>query len=145
MKNVAVIGYGGQGAWHCAQIEQSDFLTLVGVYDINDERNEKAKEKGIFVYNSLRELFADKNIDIVVVATPNDVHEELVINALESGHDVICEKPVSMTVNEFNNMLKSESMSGKLLSVHQNRRWDTDFLTLKRVIDSGEIGEPIRI
>ena len=145
MKRVAVIGYGGQGAWHCAQIMKSDVVELAGTYDIKEERRQVAKQNDIFVYNSNEEIFLDKNVDIVVVATPNDVHENLVISALKSGHHVICEKPVAVSVAEFDHMVGAQNKSGKLLSVHQNRRWDTDFLGVKNLIESGEIGDVIRI
>ena len=101
MKKVAVIGYGGQGAWHCDQIIKSDVVSLAGTYDIKENRREDAREKGIFVYGSNEEIFADESVDIVVVATPNDVHEDLVVNSLKSGHNVICEKPVALSVEEF--------------------------------------------
>ena len=80
-----------------------------------------------------------------MVATPNDVHEDLVVAALESGKNVICEKPVALSVESFDRMVKAAEKSGRLLSVHQNRRWDVDYLGVKSVIDSGEIGEVIRI
>ena len=145
MKKVAVIGYGGQGAWHCSQIIKSDVVVLAGVYDIKENRREAAKDNGIFVYASNEEIFADKSVDIIVVATPNDVHEDLVVNALKSGHNVICEKPVALSVDSFECMLNAREESGKLLTVHQNRRWDVDFLGVKSVIESGNIGEVIRI
>ena len=145
MKKVAVIGYGGQGMWHCSQIEKSDVVSLCGVYDINEKRTKVASENGIYVYDSNEAIFADKSVDIIVIATPNDVHEELVVNALKSGHNVICEKPVALSASSFDHMLNAEKESGKILSVHQNRRWDTDFLSVKNVIDSDEIGEVIRI
>lgn len=145
MKKVAVIGYGGQGAWHCGQILKSDVACLAGTYDIKEERNQAAKDNGIFVYNSNDEIFADKTVDIIVIATPNDIHEELVIKALESGHNVICEKPVALSVASFDRMVEAQNKSGKLLSVHQNRRWDVDYLAVKGIIESGEIDEVIRI
>lgn len=145
MKNVAVIGYGGQGAWHCSQILKSDVTCLKGIFDINPERCFIAKKNGIFVYESNEAIFLDKTVDIIVVATPNDVHEELVVKGLLSGHNVICEKPVALSVEEFDRMLEAERKSGKLLTVHQNRRWDVDFLGVKNVIESGEIGEVYRI
>ena len=80
-----------------------------------------------------------------MVATPNDVHEDLVVNGLLAGHNVICEKPVALSVDSFDRMVEAQNKSGKLLTVHQNRRWDVDFLGVKSVIDSGEIGEVIRI
>ncbi|MBQ6825606.1 MAG: Gfo/Idh/MocA family oxidoreductase [Clostridia bacterium] len=145
MKKVAVIGYGGQGAWHCDQIIKSDVVSLAGIYDIKENRREAAREKDIFVYSSNEEIFADKSVDIIVVATPNDVHEALVVSGLKSGHNVICEKPVALSVEEFDRMVEAQNESGKLLSVHQNRRWDVDYLGVKSVIESGEIDEVIRI
>lgn len=145
MKKVAVIGYGGQGAWHCTQVLKSDVAELAGTYDIKEERRQAAKENGIFVYESNEAIFADKTVDIVVVATPNDVHEDLVVNALRSGHNVICEKPVALSPQEFDRMVAAADESGKRLSVHQNRRWDVDYLGVKSVIEGGNIGEVLRI
>ncbi len=145
MKKVAVIGYGGQGAWHCAQVIKSDVCELAGTYDIKEARRDAATKDGVFVYESNEAIFADKSVDIVVVATPNDVHEDLVVNALKSGHNVICEKPVALSVEEFDRMVAAQNESGKKLSVHQNRRWDVDFLATKSVIESGEIGEVLRV
>ena len=145
MKRVAVIGYGGQGAWHCGQILKSDVTELAGTYDIKENRRKAAEENGIKVYSSNEEIFADNTVDIVVVATPNDVHEALVENALRSGKNVICEKPAALSVAEFDRMTAAAKESNKLFTVHQNRRWDVDFLAVKSVIDSGEIGEVIRI
>ncbi len=145
MKRVAVIGYGGQGAWHCSQILKSDVVDLAGIYDIQEKRRQAAVDNGVFVYESNEAIFADKSIDIIVVATPNDVHEDLVVNGLLSGHNVICEKPVALSVAEFDRMVEAQNKSGKLLTVHQNRRWDVDFLGVKSVIDSAEIGDVLRI
>ena len=145
MKKVAVIGYGGQGAWHCSQILKSDVAQLAGTYDIKENRREAAAAAGIKVYESNEAIFADDTLDIIVVATPNDVHEALVVNGLLSGKNVICEKPVALSVAEFDRMVAAAEKSGKRLSVHQNRRWDVDFLGVKSVIASKEIGEVIRI
>ena len=145
MRKIAVIGYGGQGAWHCNQIIKSDVAELAGTYDIQAKRRQAATDNGVFVYESNEAIFADKSVDIIVVATPNDVHEDLVVNGLLSGHNVICEKPVALSVAEFDRMVEAQNKSGKLLTVHQNRRWDVDFLGVKSVIQSGEIGEVIRI
>ena len=145
MKKVAVIGYGGQGAWHCTQILKSDVAELAGIYDIKENRRNAAKDNGIFIYESNEAIFADTSVDVIVVATPNDVHEDLVVSALKSGHNVICEKPVALSVNEFDRMVAAANDSGKLLSVHQNRRWDVDYLGVKSVIESKEIGDVIRV
>ena len=144
-KNVAVLGYGGQGAWHCGQILKSDAVQLLGVYDIRETRNEAARAAGIAVYPSAEALLADPAVEIAVIATPNDVHLPLVVQALESGKHVICEKPAALSVADFDAMTEAAARAGRLLTVHQNRRWDVDFLAMRQVIGSGEIGEVLRI
>ena len=67
------------------------------------------------------------------------------MRALLGGKNVVCEKPVALSTADFDKMLDAERKSGKLLSVHQNRRWDVDFLAIKSLVDSGEIGEVINI
>ncbi len=144
-KKLAVIGYGGQGAWHCTQALSSDVVELVGTYDIREVRRKAAKENGIFVYDSNEALLSDPNVEIVVIAIPNDDHLEWVVKALEAGKNVICEKPVEMCVEALDKMIAEANKSGKLFSVHQNRRWDVDFLAMKQIVDSGEIGKLINI
>lgn len=145
MKKVAVIGCGGQGNWHCIQIMKSDVCTLAGTYDIDPKRMQAAAEQGIFLYDSNEAILADPSVDVVVIAVPNDSHKELVIRALQAGKHVICEKPVEMSVVALDEMIAAANASGKLFSVHQNRRFDVDFLAIKGIVESGEIGDVIRI
>ena len=97
-KNLAIIGYGGQGAWHANWAQKSDVVSLAGIYDIAEKRVNAAKENGIHTYASFEEALADPKVDIVLCATPNDVHKEIVIRALEAGKNVVCEKPVALSV-----------------------------------------------
>ena len=144
-KRLAIVGYGGQGAWHAVWAGKSDVVELAGIYDIAEKRVNAAKENGIHTYASLEELVSDPGVDIVLCATPNDVHKDIVITALNAKKHVICEKPVALSVGDFDEMVKAAKDNGKLLSVHQNRRWDVDFLAIKSLIDSGEIGDVINI
>ena len=144
-KRVAVVGYGGQGAWHAGHIMKSDVVSLAGIYDIAEKRVKAAEENGIFAYPSFEAVLEDESVDIVVCATPNDVHKDIVIKALVSGKNVICEKPVALSVADFDLMTGAAKEYGKILSVHQNRRWDVDYLAMKSLIESGEIGETVRI
>ena len=99
-KNVAVIGYGGMGAgFHCKNLLTSDVATLAGIYDIDPKKRELAASRGVKVYETREELLADPTIDIVTIATPNDVHEEIAIAALEAGKNVISEKPVTLSLS----------------------------------------------
>ena len=144
-KRLAIVGYGGQGAWHANHALKSDVVELAGIYDIADKRMKAAVDNGIRTYASLDEILADKDVDIVLCATPNDVHKDIVVRSLLAGKNAICEKPVALSVSDFDEMVAAAKTSGKLFSVHQNRRWDVDFLAIKSVIASGEIGEPINI
>jgi len=144
-KNVAIIGYGGQGAWHAKQILTNQVVNLAGIYDIKQERNDLAAGNGIKVYSSLEEICADKSVDLCVVATPNQVHEEIVINLLKNGKNVVCEKPVTLTLESFDRMAKVANETGKFFTVHQNRRWDVDYLAIKQIIASNKIGAPMHI
>lgn len=144
-KNLVVIGYGRMGTWHTQHALKSDVVNLAGVYDINPEKNKIAEERGIFAYDSYEAVLADEKVDLITVAIPNDSHKEVVIRALEAGKNVICEKPVSMDSAELDEMIAASEKSGKLFSVHQNRRFDVDFLAMKQIKQSGELGELINI
>lgn len=144
-KNVVIIGYGGQGGWHADHALKSDVVTLRGIFDIKQSRIELAQSKGIHTYASFEEALADPEVDIIVCATPNDVHKDIVIRALKAGKNVVCEKPVALSVGDFDDMCAAAKEAGKLFTVHQNRRWDVDFLAIKSIIQSGEIGDTINI
>ena len=144
-KTLAVVGYGGQGAWHANHALKSDVITLRGVYDIKETRMEAARALGIYTYDSFEAVLADEGVDIVVCATPNDVHKDIVVRSLLAGKNVVCEKPVALSVSDFDEMCEAAKTSGMHFTVHQNRRWDVDYLAIKSIIASGEIGETINI
>ncbi len=145
-KRAAVIGYGGMGAgFHCKNLLTSDVCELAGIYDIDPAKCELAASRGVKVYSSREELLADPTIDMVTIATPNDVHEEIAIAALEAGKHVISEKPVTLSLESLERMIEAANKAGKIFSVHQNRRFDVDALAMKQITDSGELGEVINI
>ena len=144
-KKFAVVGYGGMGSWHVNHALKSDVLDLAGIYDIDEKKSELATSRGIYAYKSLDELIEDKSVELVTVAIPNDVHLETVTRLLRGGKNVICEKPVALSSSDLEEMIKASKESGKLFTVHQNRRWDVDYLAMQQLKDSGEIGRPLRI
>ena len=141
----AVVGYGGMGGWHVEHLLKSDVCELAGVYDIKPERNELAKSREIHAYASYEELLADPSVELITVAIPNDDHESVVIAALNAGKNVICEKPVTLTMESLDRMIAAAEKNGVHFSTHQNRRWDVDFLAMKQIHDSGEIGKVLNI
>jgi len=144
---VAVIGYGGMGGWHANTVQKrlKGRFQAVGVYDIRESQHEIARKKGMKAYESRKALLADPAIELVVVATPNDVHKEIVIDALRAGKNVICEKPVTLSVADFDEMVAVAKECNRLFTVHQNRRWDPDYLTAKEIIENNSLGRVFNI
>ena len=140
-KRVAIVGYGGMGGWHERNIQASDVVELAGIWDINEKRRNMALKKGIHVYSSYEDLLADPTVEIVTVAVPNDSHLPLSVQAMRAGKNVISEKPVAMNSDELARMIACSEETGRVFSVHQNRRWDADFLMAKQIFDSGELGD----
>ncbi len=144
-KRLAVIGYGGMGGWHVDRALKSDVVELAGIYDIKAERRDLAESRGIHAYASREELLNDPSIDLVTVAVPNDMHEEIIIDALNHGKNALSEKPVTLSMASLERMIAAAEKNHKIFSVHQNRRWDVDYLAMKQVYDSGEIGKVINL
>ena len=143
---LAVIGMGGMGFDHIRTIRNHiPEIVVIGGYDIREEANELARQKGLKVYESPEALYSDKDIDIVVIATPNDVHKDYCIGSLNAGKHVICEKPVTMNAEELEEIMEAEKKSGKIFTIHQNRRWDADYLTIKKILADGILKNPFTI
>ncbi len=140
-KRFVVIGYGGMGKWHISHMLQSDVIEFAGVYDIDEERQEKARSRGMHAYDSFEAVLADPTVDGVTIATPNEFHMPLAIQALNAGKAVVSEKPVCLNSRELQAMIEAANRTGKLFTVHQNRRWDSDYLKMKEVYASGDLGE----
>ncbi len=138
---MGIIGYGGMAHWHQERVRLVDGIEVVGVYDVLPAQRQKGEADGYLAYPSRDALLADERINCVLVATPNHVHKENVIAALDAGKHVICEKPVTLTVADLDEMIAASRRNEKLFTVHQNRRWDHDYLVAKEVFRSGALGE----
>ncbi len=146
MLNWALIGYGGMGSWHVEKLKTlPDIIHIAGVYDIKPERNQIAREHGVFAYESLEALLGDPAVDFVTIAVPNDLHMPLAIEAMRRGKHVISEKPVADSSDELQAMIDASQEFNRVFSVHQNRRWDEDYLIMKRIYDEGTLGEVFSI
>ncbi|MGM0125443.1 hypothetical protein IGI37_002842 [Enterococcus sp. AZ194] len=143
--NFAVIGYGGMGSYHVHTIMPKEQIHVKGTFDISKERQAVSEEKGHYVYTSYEEVLNDKEIEAVLIATPNDSHKELAIQAMRAGKHVICEKPVAMNTQEFDEILAVAKETGQTFMVHQNRRWDPDFLIIRELYKNKQIGDFFQI
>lgn len=143
--NFAIVGFGGMGTQHSVQLESVEEAVIKGTFDLNEDRQKASQDKGFIAYESYDALLGDDDIDIVLIATPNNTHREIAIRALEAGKNVICEKPVTLNSDELTDILKVAEKTGKLFVVHQNRRWDEDYLTIKKICDEKLIGDVFHI
>ena len=141
MKNLVVIGYGGMGGWHCQHALESDVVHLNGIWDIKKERRDLAESRGIHAYGSLQEVLDDKSVDLVTVAIPNDDHKPVVIECLEAGKNVICEKPMAINSAEAKRMLDAAKATGKKLTIGYQSRFRPDSMYLKKACEAGELGD----
>lgn len=139
----AVIGYGFAGrSFHAYLVGLTPGLELHGIASRNPETQEKIRARGdCRVYTSFDAVLADSEVELVVLATPNDVHCEYSVRALEAGKNVVVDKPMCLNLAECDQMIAAMQKSGKLLSVFQNRRWDGDFLTVKQLMAEGKLGD----
>lgn len=143
--NLGIIGLGGMGNWHRETIKGIENLEVIGSFDIKPERQKYAEEVGLFTYNSLNDMLNDDECDIVLIATPNDKHKEIAIEALNHGKNVVCEKPAMLNSKELQEVLEVASKNNCLFVVHQNRRWDEDYLTVKQIVNENRLGNIHRI
>jgi predicted dehydrogenase len=85
-------------------------------------------------------MLSDKTINLVVVATPNDSHFSYTQACLEAGRDVVVDKPMTPTLEQAEELVRLAEKRGRLLTVYQDRRWDGAFLTIKKLVEAGELG-----
>lgn len=144
---MGIIGYGGMAAgYHHGTTKREDVaMRSVAAYDINPARVDEARKNGLIGFDCVKDFLASGLFDFVLVATPNNFHCEMACKALEAGYNVMVEKPVAMNSGELETMINTAEKCGKLFTVHQNRRWDRDFMIAKQLIEEGAIGKPIVI
>jgi len=142
---LGIVGFGGMGNWHREIIDTIDGIKVAGIYDIDESRNDFARTSQMKVYESLEALLSDECIDVVLIATPNDLHKPIAIQAMKAGKHVVSEKPVTLSSADLKEMIQASEETGMLLTVHQNRRWDEDFLTMKQIYDQQLLGDIYRI
>lgn len=141
MYNIGIIGYGGMGHYHAEWLKKSDSVSLKGIYDIDSSRIKLAQKENIHTYSSQQELLSDEDIDIVLVAVPNNFHRDICISVMEAHKNVICEKPVAMSSDELIDMIEASQKNNVIFTVNQNRRWDRDYLVVKKALKDNLIGK----
>ncbi|EPL6866203.1 oxidoreductase [Klebsiella oxytoca] len=138
---VGLIGYGyASKTFHAPLISGTPGMTLAAVAS-SDENKVHADWPALPVVSGPERILNDPNIDLVVIPTPNDTHFPLAKAALEAGKHVVVDKPFTVTLSQARELEAMAKSGGRLLSVFHNRRWDSDFLTVKALINEGLLGE----
>ena len=139
-----IIGFGLAGrVFHAPFIATNPAFRLDVISTSSQERiaDAHAQHPSAEVVSTPEELLARaEDLDLIVLASPASSHLEQGLAALEAGVNVVIDKPFVPTVIDAKKLIAQAEESGKLLAVFQNRRWDGDFLTIKRLIDSGALG-----
>jgi scyllo-inositol 2-dehydrogenase (NADP+) len=140
MVRAGVIGFGLAGqAFHAPVIRGVPGMELACILE---RRGTRAHERypEVRVARTLEELLEDKGIQLCVVATPNDSHFDYGRACLLAGRDVVVDKPFAPTLRESEELVRLAAEHGRLITVYQDRRWDGDFGTVKKIVASGKLG-----
>jgi predicted dehydrogenase len=140
---VGILGYGAIGHEHNEAIAAVEGLSLTAVCDKNPTRIDAARSLApdLASFDDGEALLASDEVDLVIVSTPPSTHAEWALRAIGAGKHVVVEKPFCLTTAEADEMVAAAASSSRLLAVYQNRRWDADYLTLKRLLRDGTIGD----
>src|SRR5215467_5144064 len=141
---VGLIGYGLAGrAFHAPVIRAVPGMHLAAI--LQRTGNEAAeKYPDVRIVRSLDELLAIREIQLVVIATPNDTHYSFARQCLEAGRDVVVDKPFTTTLEEAKSLVGFAKQRGRLITVYQNRRYDGDFQAIRRLVAEGTLGRIVR-
>jgi predicted dehydrogenase len=144
----AIIGYGLAGRFfHAPLIAATDGLAVASVVTSSPERQAQASREhpGTRILGSAAELWERVgDYDLVVIATPNDAHAPLATEAVDRGLAVVVDKPLAMTSAEAQALIAHSARASRLLTVFHNRRWDSDQLTLARLLAEDRLGTVLR-
>lgn len=142
--NVGIVGYGLAGkVFHAPLVRATPGLRLAAIVS-SDAAKVHADIPDVAVVGKYAVLLADPAIDLVVIATPDALHAEQAIAALDAGKHVVIDKPFAPTLAEARTVAARAARGDRLLSIFHSRRWDGDFLTLRRLIDDGALGEIVQ-
>jgi scyllo-inositol 2-dehydrogenase (NADP+) len=148
MIQVAVIGFGlGGRVFHAPLVAATPGMRVATIVTSNPDRQAQARPRypEARVAGQVDDLWtAASDHDLVVITTPNRFHVPLALSALEAGLPVVIDKPIAPTAAEAEEVVAAAREQGLLLSVFQNRRWDGDFLTVRRLLDQNALGPVTR-
>ncbi len=145
MIRVGLVGFGLAGrVFHAPLISSVEGLELAAVVERHSDHAAQ-RYPGIVTYRSLEELLGDSSIDLVVVATPNANHFEAARQVLDTGKNVVVDKPIAITSGEIEQLIELAEVRRVHIIPFHNRRWDGDFQTLAKLVRDGHAGRVVHL
>jgi scyllo-inositol 2-dehydrogenase (NADP+) len=149
MIRTVVVGHGLAGrVFHAPLIRRQPELSLRGFVVRRPESRDEVVRlwgEGTTIYPDLDAALGDPAVDLVVLATPHDVHADQTIRTLSAGKACVVDKVMALATADADAMIAARDASNHMLSIFHNRRWDWDFLTLQSVFATGRIGRPLLV
>lgn len=142
MIKVGIIGFGYMGHFHYQKAKEIDKVEVTTICDIAEDKLALGRELGLKCFHSTdADKFMKEDINLVVICTQNQFHSDYAIRAMKAKKNVLCEKPVTLTVPELEEVVHFSRETGMLFTVHHQRRFDKDYLLVADMIKSGQIGK----
>ena len=147
---VGVVGYGpfgGMGHLHGLAATETDGLTIVAAADSAPERLDAARHDfpDLVAHDDAASLAADPAVDVAIIATPPVHHAGIALELLRAGKHVVIEKPMCLDPADADEIIATAAAHDRTVTVHQSRRWDRDWLALRRIVGNGEIGDVFNV
>jgi len=143
--NAGLLAYGMSGkVFHAPFLQAHSGFNLRAVVE-RSHKNAVNDYPAIISYNSIEELLNDDEIELVVVNTPNNLHYEHAKAALTKHKHILVEKPFTATTAQAQELFELADSVGKQIFFYQNRRWDSDFTSVRNVIESGKLGKLVEM
>jgi scyllo-inositol 2-dehydrogenase (NADP+) len=138
--NAALASYGMSGEmFHAPILSAHEGFNIISILERTKNRSHD-RYAATNIVRSYEEILKDDKVDLIVVNTPDRYHYEMAMDAIKANKHVIVEKPFTLTTKEADQLISEARNTDRLLSVFHNRRWDGDFMTIKKIIDEGLLG-----
>lgn len=141
--NTAIIGFGvGGNTFHAPVIATTEGFKIKKIRARKESEVNLARQRypDAEITGSADEIINDANVDLIVIATPNDSHHPLAKQALLAGKHVVVDKPFTINTTDADDLIKIAKQQNKILSVHHNRRYDSDFKTIEKLLKANVLG-----
>jgi predicted dehydrogenase len=141
---IALIGAGGQGSGDARTALEAGGVELVAVSDVYDGRLTRAREvwgDHLFTTRDYREVLARKDVDAIIIGTPDHWHQKIAVDAMNAGKDVYCEKPMVQRLEDGRQVIEAHQRTGRIMQVGSQRVSSIVYQKAKELLAAGAIGE----